>query len=96
MSLAKPLLSVGRQLAFQARRWLPECDLVIVDDSNFSALLFLEAMRCARVTVITRLQLNAALYDLAQPRPLETIGRPRTIGARLPTRAAILAAKDTV
>ena len=56
MSLAKPLLSVGRQLAFQARRWLPGCDLVVVDDSGFSALLFLEAMRRARVTAIAGLQ----------------------------------------
>ena len=41
----KPLLDVGRQLALQARRWLPGRDLVVVGDSGFSALLFLDAMR---------------------------------------------------
>lgn len=91
----KPLLDVGRQLALQARRWLPGRDLIVVGDSGFSALLFLDAMRRARITAITRLRLDAALYDPAPPRPPGTVGRPRTKGARLPTLAAILAAKDT-
>jgi hypothetical protein len=91
----KPLLDVGRQLALQARRWLPGRDLVLVGDGGFSALLFLDAMRHARITAITRLRLDAALYEPAPPRPPGTIGRPRTKGARLPTLAASLVAKDT-
>src|SRR6476619_6950741 len=91
----KPLLNVGGQLALQVRRWLPRRDLVVVGDSGFSALLFLDAMRRARITAITRLRLDAALYDPVPPRPPGTIGRPRTKGARLPTLAAILAAEDT-
>ncbi|WP_187278687.1 transposase [Methylobacterium sp. WL64] len=86
---------VGGQPALQARRWLPRRDLVVVCDRGFSALLFLDAMRRARITAITRLRLDAALYDPAPPRPPGTIGRPRTKGARLPTLAAILAAEDT-
>ena len=74
----KPLLDVGRQLALRARRWLPGRDLVAVGDSGFSALLFLDAMRRARITAITRLRLDAALYEPAPPRPPGTIGRPRT------------------
>lgn len=91
----KPLLDVGRQLALQARRWLPGRELVLVGDGSFSALLFLDAMRRARITAITRLRLDAALYEPAPPRPPGTIGRPRTKGARLPTLAATLVAKDT-
>ena len=91
----KPLLDVGRQLALQARRWLPGRDLVLVGDGSFSALLFLDAMRRARITAITRIRLDAALYEPAPPRPSGTIGRPRTKGARLPTLAATLVAKDT-
>src|SRR3954464_11114987 len=91
----KPLLDVGRQLALQARRWLPGRDLVLVGDGGFSALLFLDAMRHARITAITRLRLDAALYEPAPPRPPGTIGPPRTKGARLPTLAASLVAKDT-
>ena len=78
----KPLLDVGRQLALQARRWLPGRDLVLVGDSGFSALLFLDAMGRSGITAITRLRLDAALYEPAPPRPPGTIGRPRTKGAR--------------
>ena len=92
----KPLLDVGRQLALQARRWLPGRDLVVVGDGGFSALLFLDAMCRARITAITRLRLDAALYDPAPPRPPGTIGRPRTKDARLPTLAQALAAEDTL
>lgn len=92
----KPLLDVGRQLALQARRWLPGRDLVVVGDGGFSALLFLDAMRRGRITAITRLRLDAALYEPAPPRPPGTNGRPRTKGVRLPTLAATLTAKDTL
>jgi hypothetical protein len=91
----KPLLDVGRQLALQARRWLPGRDLVPVGDSGFSALAFLDATRRGGVTAITRLRLDAALYEPAPPRRPGTIGRPRTKGARLPTLATVLTAKGT-
>ncbi|WP_289014354.1 transposase [uncultured Methylobacterium sp.] len=91
----KPLLDVGRQLALQARRWLRGRDVVLAGDGSFSALLFLDAMRRARITGITRLRRDAALYEPARLRLPGTIGRPRTKGARLPTLAATLVAKDT-
>ena len=91
----RSLLDVGRQLALQARRWLPERDLVIVGDSGFSALMFLDAMRRGGVTAITRLRLDAALYDPAPPRLPGTVGRPRKKGARRPTLAKILVAEST-
>ncbi len=91
----KPLLEVGCQLALQARRWLPQRDLVLVGDSGFSALKVLDAMRRSRVTAITRLRLDAALYEPAPPRPPGTIGRPRTKGTRLPTPARVLADPGT-
>lgn len=92
----KPLLGIGRQLALQARRWLSECDFVLVGESGFSALRFLNAMRHSRITAITRLRLDATLYDPAPSRLPGTIGRPRTKGARLPTPNQTLAAKDTL
>ena len=91
----KPLLAVGRQLALQARRWLPGRDLVLVGDSGFSALLFLDALRHGGITAITRLRLDAALYEPAPPRRPSTIGRPRTKGTRLPTPAQVLADSGT-
>ena len=68
---------------------------MLVGDSSFSALLFLDAMRRARLTAITRLRLDAALYEPAPPRPPGTIGRPRKKGARLPTLFDLLADEST-
>jgi hypothetical protein len=91
----KTLLDWGRQMALQVRRWLPARDLILVADSGFSALLFLAAMRRARITTITRLRLDAALYEPAPIRLPGTMGRPRRKGARLPTLAQVLAATST-
>jgi hypothetical protein len=66
----KTLLDVGRQLALQVLRWLPGRDLVLVGDSGFAALAFLDALRRTRITTITRLRLDAALYEgLSRWRP---------------------------
>src|SRR3712207_4466197 len=87
----KTLLDWGRQMALQARRWLPRRDLILVTDSGFSALLFLGAMRRAGITTITRLRLDAALYEPPPVRLPGTMGRPRRQGARLPTLSEVLA-----
>ena len=91
----KTLIDWGRQLALQARRWLPERDLILVTDTGFSALQFLSAMRRAGITTITRLRLDAALYEPAPVRLPGTMGRPRRKGARLPTLSEVLATQGT-
>ena len=52
----------------QARRWLPGRQLVVVGDSGFAALELLAALSRRGVACITRLRLEAALYDPAPPR----------------------------
>jgi hypothetical protein len=47
------------------------------------------------VTVVTRLRLDAALYDPAPARRPGQLGRPRRKGRRLPTLAALTAAPTT-
>jgi hypothetical protein len=91
----KKLTDWGRQLALQARRWMPGRQLVLVTDSGFSALEFLAALLRQRITCVTRLRLDAALYQPAPPRRSGTVGRPRTKGPRLPTLAKVLADKGT-
>jgi hypothetical protein len=54
----------------QVRRWLPEWDMVVVGDSSYAVL---RRLSCATqllrpVTVVTRLRLDAALYDPAPER----------------------------
>jgi hypothetical protein len=94
----KTLTDWGRQALLQVRRWLPSRPLVVVVDSSYAVLDLLAA--CARlahpITVITRLRLDAALYDPAPPRPPRTNGRPRLKGARQPTLAARLTDPATV
>jgi hypothetical protein len=93
----KKLTDWGRQMIRQLRRWLPDRPLVVVADSSYAVLeLLADAAGLVQpVTVITRLRLDAALYDPAPPRKAGTKGRPRLKGARQPTLAARLAAGDT-
>jgi hypothetical protein len=91
----KKLTDWARQLVLQARRWLPGRKLVLVADSGFAALELLAALVCREVTCITRLRLDAALYEPAPLRQPGAVGRPRTKGARLPNLAELLADKAT-
>jgi DDE superfamily endonuclease len=79
----------GRQLILQLRRWLPQRTLVVVADSTYAVIELLAA--CGRlacpVTMVTRLRLDAALYDPAPARTPGAVGRPRVKGARQPTLA---------
>jgi hypothetical protein len=73
------------------RRWWPDRPLVAVADSTYATLLLLA--RCQRlhhsITCITRLRLDAALYEPASPRDPHQLGRPRLKGPRLPTLASV-------
>jgi DDE superfamily endonuclease len=91
----KPVLAWARQMIFQAQRWLPNRTLVVVGDSAFSALEWLPALVRQRITVVTRLRLDAALYQPAPFRPPGTNGRPRKKGKRRPTLRHVLDNKTT-
>ena len=92
----KTLTDWARQMIFQLRRWIPHRPLVVVADHTYAALDLLHA--CQRlptpVTMITRLRLDAALYEPAPPYPGR--GRPRKKGQRLPTLEYVLNDPQTV
>ncbi|HJU17684.1 MAG TPA: transposase [Stellaceae bacterium] len=101
----KKLTDWARQMVWQARRWIPDRVLVLVADSSFAALELLAALTRQGVICVTRLRLDAALYEPAPPprgssprakgpRP-GTKGRPPTKGRRLPNLADVLAATTT-
>jgi hypothetical protein len=91
----KKLTDWARQLALQAKRWLPDRALILVADSGFAALELLATLARHGVACVTRLRLDAALYEPAPPRRPGAVGRPRTKGARLPTLAEVLADNGT-
>lgn len=90
----KRLTDWARQMTMQLSRWLPGKALVVVGDSSFSAIELLASVR-RYVTFVTRLRLDAALYEPAPVRKPGQLGRPPKKGKRLPTLQAILLAKKT-
>jgi len=90
----RKLTQRARQMLLVVKRWLPQREIVVVADSGFAALELLAAVR-GEVSVITRLRLDAALYEPAPQRVAGQRGRPRTKGARLPTLTAVLASAHT-
>lgn len=93
----KKLTDTARQMIIQVRRWLPSRVLVVVADSSYAVLELLAT--CANlpvpVTMITRLRLDAALYDPAPLREPGKKGAPRKKGARHPTLAQRLSDSST-
>jgi hypothetical protein len=91
----KKLTEWARQMLLQVKRWLPEREMVVVADSSFAALELLAAVR-RELTVITRLRLDAALYEPAPVRQPRQNGRPRLKGVRLPRLGMVLKDAQTV
>jgi hypothetical protein len=93
----KALTDWARQLLLQLRRWLPERELAMVADGGFAALDLLTRLAGLRrpITCITRLRLDARLYDNPTPRRTGKAGRPRLVGARLPNLQQVLANSRT-
>jgi hypothetical protein len=83
------------QMLLLVRRWWPERQIVAVADSTYASLKLLDRCRSLSkpVTFITRLRLDAALYEPAPPRRPGQMGRPRLKGERLPNLS--VAAEDS-
>ena len=90
----RTLTDRARQMVWLVARWLPGRDLVVTADSSFAALELLEAVR-AQVAMVTRLRLDAALYEPAPARKAKQTGRPRKKGRRLPTLQQVATATAT-
>jgi DDE superfamily endonuclease len=86
------------QLLLLVRRWYPQREIVAVADRAYASLKLLE--RCRKlshpITFITRLRLDAALYEPAPPRCPGQIGRPRLKGERLPNLSEVAEDPNTV
>jgi hypothetical protein len=87
----RSLTERARQLLRLVRRWLPTRPIVVVADQSFSALELLAAVTGDRFSIVTRLRLDAALYEPAPPPRPGRSGRPRKKGKRLPSLAQVAA-----
>ena len=81
-------------MLLQLARWLPNRRIIGVTDSSFAAIEFLNAVR-QRVCMITRLRLDARLFDPPPRRKCGNMGRPRVVGKRQPTLAQRLDSRKT-
>ncbi len=89
--MSLPAFAVGQALVPRER------EIVAVADGGYAALKLLDRCRglSKPITFITRLRLDAALYEPAPPRRPGQIGRPRIKGERLPNLSVVAEDPDT-
>ena len=90
----KKVTDWARQAVLQLARWLPARPLICLGESGYAVLALLAATR-AHTTWLTRLRLDAALYEPAPKRVPGQRGRPRVKGTRLSGLAQVAAAATT-
>jgi hypothetical protein len=88
----KSLTEWAWQMLSLLRRWYPQRQIVAVADGAYASLKLLERCRHLKnpIAFITRLRLDAALYEPAPPREPGQMGRPRLKGERLPTLSEVV------
>lgn len=90
----KKLTDWVRQMILQVRRWLPDRMLVVVADSTYAVLELLDAVG-EQVCFVTRLRLDASLYDWPGVQPKGKRGPKPKKGKRLPKLEAVLSDAKT-
>lgn len=90
----KKLTDWARQGLIQVARWLPGRRIIGVGDSGFASIELLNDVQ-PWVTMITRLRLDAALYNLPPRRKPGQRGRPRVVGKRQPSLKKRFASSKT-
>ena len=88
----KTVTDYAQQMLVCLRRWLPERDLVVVADGGYAKREFLRHCQSMSkpIVVVTKLRKDASRYQPAPARRPGQIGRPRVVGARLPSPTAVL------
>ncbi len=94
----KSITEWALQLLLLIRRWYPRRQIIAVADGAYASLKLLDRCRRLRepITFITRLRLDAALYEPAPPRYPGQMGRPRLKGERLPNLSNLAEDPDAV
>ncbi len=77
----KKITDWARQMLLQAKRWLPDRQIIVVADSSYASYALLDAVH-THVAMITPLRLDARLFDEPPPQPTGKRGRKPKIGPR--------------
>ena len=72
------------------RTWYPDLDFFLVGDGGFAAIALVAACQALHVTLISRLRLDAKLFDFAGSQPASKRGPKPKKGDRQPNLAARL------
>lgn len=93
----KPITKRAWALLRLVRRWCPGREIVAVADGGYACLKLLECCRSLSepITFVTRLRLDAALYEPPPPRKPGKPGRSRKKGERLPNLSSVAEDPDT-
>ena len=87
----RTLTDWARQMLRLVQRWCPGRQLIVVADSAYAVIKWLfDLQQGCPITVITRLRLDAALYEPAPERQVGQMGRTRLKGDRLPSLASLV------
>lgn len=71
------------QMLKQVRRWLPDVALTLLGDGGFATALFCWECIALKIDLVSRLRIDARLYDFPEERLKGTKGRPPKKGAKL-------------
>lgn len=85
----RKLTDVMGLVLWQLRRWLPKRKIIFVADASYAVLVLLDRARRLNITMVTRMRMDAGLYEPAPPPKPHQRGRPRKKGNRLPTLAQL-------
>lgn len=91
----KTIAMWAHQMISLIHRWLPDRDIKLMGDTAYSVVELGLHAQAMRVTLVTTGHLDAVLHEPPPERTAHTIGRPRVVGARLPSLEEVLHHAET-
>ncbi len=79
----KTTLDWARQMMLQLRRWLPDRAIILIGDGTYACVRFALACKQHSVVLVSRLRLDARLFDFPGPQPKSKRGPKPKKGKRL-------------
>lgn len=79
----KTTLDWAQQMMLQLRRWLPDRAIILIGDGTYACVHFALACKQQGVVLVSRLRLDARLFDFPGPQPKSKRGPKPKKGKRL-------------